>query len=227
MSIATDEPEQLIIVDTCSLLDIVRSAERFKTFAGEVAAANRIRQHQSVGSGSVRIGVCDVSRTEFYDNLDKVVTGTQNALRSLRKQMLHADEVATHLGLERVATGRSEWDVQIVERAVVLAKTLLVGAVDLPTDDGDRTRAFRRTTARRAPAHRGSQATHDCIIAERAIRTASDRPPGSTHLLTSNINDFGPENGRLDAELAVEFGEVGLGFATSWSEITGRLGLAT
>jgi hypothetical protein len=223
----TDGTACLVIADTCSFLDVVRSAERDRTFAGEVAAAAALLRHAEEGSSVVRVAVVDVAHAEFLANIDSVKESTGANLRGLRRRLTHADEVATHLGLPRLLTTSAlEWDVEIVKEAAALAQRLLARAVKIEASDEDQLKAFGRTVDRRAPARQGSRSTHDCIIAESAIRVARSRDGGETVLLTSNVQDFGAEGVRLDPQLATEFAAVGLGYANTWSEVTGRLGIA-
>jgi hypothetical protein len=222
---ATRQPARLVIADACSLLDIIRSAERHTKMAGEAVAADTVRIAVEAEPDSLRVGVSDVARAEFEAHVDAIVEETRAALRSLRLRLTHADAVAVRLGLGVLLADQSEWENAIVGRVRDLALTLLGDSLRVDASDEDRNNAFRRTVDRRAPARQGAAATHDCVIAEGAMRLSRSREKSTTFLLTSNAKDFGGGGNRLDPNLEAEFAEAGLIYATTWSEVVGRLGI--
>lgn len=162
---------------------------------------------------------------EFAAHIDSVALSTRDALRGLRRRVVHADEVAGHLGMARLSVHSAvPWEDELVDKAGVITRAWLSDALELETTDEELRRAHRRTNLRLPPARQGSSSTHDCIIVERAMRAASARVHGTTWLLTGNRRDFAPDGGRLDPALATDFAACGLEFATSWAEVRGRLG---
>jgi PIN domain len=225
MSPSTKESGQLIIADTCSILDIARSAWRKESLSADVGAVQRL-QNAAREPARLVIAICDVTVGEFKNHIDEVEMEGRNALANLRKRVAHADEVAGHLGVARLADSSIGWDERILKSAVMLAREVSDRALVIEASEDETNRAYRRATAGRAPGRRGSHNMFDCVIAECAIRVAKRRTSGTTYLLTSNSKDFGGENGeRLHADLEVEFRAAGLAFATNWSEVAGRTGL--
>jgi hypothetical protein len=224
MSTAAEPPTHLVVVDTCSVLGIVRAGSRGGgPPPGEVAAAMALHDATQADAQGLVLAVCDVSYGEFDSNVEGVALTARNSLREIRNRLLPAHEVAAHLGLGPVIADHSSWDEAIVAAARALAELVLGDATPLEVSTADRERAYGRTVARRAPARQGAAATHDCMIAERAMRASPGRPRGSTMLLTSNAKDFGGEHGRLNPDLAADFDAVGLEYATTWAEVAGRL----
>jgi hypothetical protein len=223
MSTGVEEPERLLIADTCSFLDIARSAWRPESPSGDVRAALRLQDHARDPSRLV-IAVCEVSVGEFNSHIDGVETDGRNRLANLRKQIAHADEVASHLGLARLAETTLGWDERLLNEAISLARRLIAGATVLQVNQEDRERAFQRFMGGRPPARRGAPNVFDCYITECATRVAIGRPTETSYFLTSNTTDFGSR--RLHPDLEVEFNTAGLVYTTSWSEVATRLQLA-
>jgi hypothetical protein len=224
MSIAVEDAQRLLIADTCSFLDIARSAWRHERPSGDVGAAVRLQNHAKDPSGLV-IAVCDVSIGEFEDNIDGVETDGRNDLANLRKRVAHADEVATHLRVGRLSETTIGWDERILKAAIALSRGLIIEATVVEVTQDDRERAYQRSRAGKPPARRGARNMVDCFIAECAMRVASVRLASSTYFLTSNTRDFGV-SGRLHPDLEAEFNAAGLVYTTTWSEVAGRLHLA-
>lgn len=222
---AIDQADLVLIVDTCSVLDIARSAWRHESPSADVGAVRRLKD-AAEDPARLDLAVCDVTVGEFNNHIDDVEIDGRASLANLRKRVARADEVAAHLGEARLAKTTIGWVEPILKAAVALAREFVERAAIIEASDDDTNRAYRRATAGRAPGRRGSHNMFDCVIAECAVRVASLRPAGSTYLLTSNSKDFGGENGeRLHPNLEIEFGNAGLVFTTTWSEVAGRIGL--
>lgn len=216
----------LVVVDTCSLLDLVRVAARRKTIgAGEITAAKAIYGAVTSSNAAVGLGISDVVQSEFAANVDQVVGQTKETLRSLRHESTHADEVAKLLGLSGILATSFKWEEALVDTTRRLAFSLLDVSAEIRATGEDIQGAYYRTLQRIPPARQGSQATHDCVITEQALRLAQGRQAGTTLLLSGNTRDFGSQGQRLHPDLQVEFQTAGLEYCTSWGEIQGRIGL--
>lgn len=216
----------LVVVDTCSLLDLVRVAARRKTIgAGEITAAKAIYGSATSHNAAVGLGISDVVQSEFAANAAAVRAHTKETLRSLRHESAHADEVAKLLGLSGILATSLKWEEGLVDTTTRLAFSLLDVSAEIRATGEDVEGAYYRTLQRTPPARQGSQATHDCVITEQALRIAQGRQAGTTLLLSGNTKDFGSQGQRLHPDLQVEFQAVGLEYCTSWGEIQGRVGL--
>lgn len=226
MSNPEETVSQLVVADTCSWLDLIRLAIREHPYPTELAAARMLAEHPQRKRDEMALAVSDATIDEFAANVDKVVQETRENLRGLRKRITRADEVADHLGIPHLSVGlRSGWEDEIANIARDLVNGWLTDAVVLDTSGDELRLANNRTRLRRPPAKQGSSSTHDCIIVERAMRAARNRPRESTWFITGNHRDFAPDGGRLDPGLEQEFAGCGLQFAATWSEVQGRLGL--
>lgn len=226
MSNREETVSQLVVADTCSWLDLIRLAIRDQPYPTELGAARTLADQARHERDELALAVSEATIDEFAANVDKVVEETRKNLRDLRKRITRADEVADHLGIPRLSVGlRRGWEDEIADTALDLVNGWLTDAVVLDTSGDELRLAHVRTRLRRPPAKQGSSSTHDCIIVERAMRAARNRPGGSTWFMTSNHKDFAPDGGRLDPGLQQEFVACGLQFAATWSEVQGRLGV--
>lgn len=216
--------DTLVIADTCSVLDLIRSAHRHESRNSEVAAAIALRRRATDAPDELVIAVCDVTKSEFDNNVVSVVEEAGNGLSNVLKRVRHADAVAAHLGIAKLESGSAPWATSIINKSERLARDLLGDASVITSLTADEHNAIKRSRLRIPPARQASASTFDCLITECAVRVARSRTPGSTWLLTSNTKDFGAPGQRLHPLLYEEFSTVGLEFATSWTEVAGRLG---
>jgi hypothetical protein len=215
-------PDVLVIFDTCSLLDLIRHAQRLDSPAGQVAAASAVLQWHRESPGSLGLAVCEPTTTEFDSNIDSPRQEVRDRLTEMLSRVRRANTVAGDLGLDQLATVEGDWPESVAVAAEALARRILGEATIVPATSDDRDRAYARSTVRRPPARRGSHAMFDCIITESAMRIALGREQRPTWLLSSNTKDFCSGGTQLHPDLVAEFSDAGLEFTTSWNEIAGR-----
>lgn len=214
--------ERLVIVDSCSALDIVRSLPRSKVTA-QLNPAMALIGLTEAQPETLSFVAPDVVRSELAKNLPAVETELRRHLDNLASGAHDARSATKLFGINSISE-ISRPDITPIETELLrLLDRLLVAADDPGISDSDKNNAFDRTMSYRAPAKKGTSATHDCFVTEIALRTARLRPHGQTHLLSSNTNDFhDPETSKLDADLAAEFTDAGLHYASSWGALRGQ-----
>jgi len=215
-------PDVLVIVDTCSLLDLIRHAQRLDSPQGQVGAASAVLQRHRESPESLGLAVCEPTTTEFDANIDSPRQEVRDRRAETLSRMRRANTVAGDLGLDQLAPVEDDWPERVAVAAEALARQILREATVIPATTDDRDRAYTRSSVRRALARHGSHAMFDCIITESAMRIALDRPQRPSWLLSSNTKDFCSGGTQLHADLVAEFNDAGLEFATSWNEIAGR-----
>lgn len=114
---------RLVVADTCSWLDLVRSAQRGRSYPGEIEAASTLIAHAQARPNDLTIAVSAVTPNEFAANINAVAQSTREALRGLRRRVVHADEVAAHLGIPRLSVHpTASWEDEIVDKARVITE---------------------------------------------------------------------------------------------------------
>jgi hypothetical protein len=141
-----DPAKAVVIADTCSILDLVRTADRHESLAGETSAAKQLIRHITFDGSSVAIAICDVTVGEFDANIEKVVLSARQGLAGLRKRINHAHMVALEHEIGSIVVGDSRWDVAMIDAAERLAREILQSSAQIASTDTDRTLAFRTSS---------------------------------------------------------------------------------
>lgn len=215
----------VFILDTCVLLDIVRSPVR-REFSPESARAlvdvsSRVRAQAQ----EFRIVIPSLVREEFELNLPKVQDDAVQELSRTLSNLSHAHQTLDIL-LARTPSPLTHDAAQWIADCVSFARDLINAAQELPTSDEDVRRAGMRSLKGVAPAKRGKSSLPDCVITEFALRIAREnlQNAGAPSVLFISSNDADYCDGRrLTASLQTEFDAAGLGFCRNWAESRGSI----
>lgn len=211
----------LLIVDTCALLDIVRFAARDTFHPSYAERCLEVLNDMQSPNSSVRILVSDLVRDEYQRNITDVTADAQKLLRKTLNQYSHALKVVGHLsGIPAVLPNAGEdWVNDSVDRARQIAEAFIGGGMIEATTDVDKSKGLHRVMTGTAPSRRGKDSTADCIITEFALRLARSPAAGvaSTVFLSSNTQEY-CEAGKLKPELQTEFHASGLVYVRNWGE---------
>lgn len=219
----------VLILDTCVLLDIIRSPVRRQVARSHAEAIMEILNSLRAGNPRCRLVVPPVVREEFERNLSRVVEDTCVELERVFAEQAHAETTLDVL-LERepsapLAAAVERW----VGQCKALACEILERAFVEPTNADDHQRAFARSIGRRAPAKQGKDSVGDCLVTEFSLRLAKGFSTSgqceAIALVSSNTADY-CEGRRLVPALQTEFDEAGLQYCRNWVEARRSVRLA-
>lgn len=210
--LATDRP--VLFLDTCVLLDVIRSTHRCLKGCAEAAwnLAKLISSKPPVCS----LVVSSLLPKEWSDNVQAVTDETIRHLRRMEEQATHFDEACRTLGIAVVSTPTAFGKIGLAEALRDLSQSLIDRAVRLDEDSGCRVRAFERVVARVPPALKG-QVKDSAIIEEYLAICRGLKAAGFSRrrvYCTSNTSDYCEPSGSLHSSLAVEFAAHSLIFTT-------------
>lgn len=215
--------DHLLVVDTCSLLDVVRLPTSRRPIVADVGSVRRLLELATDGSSRLTILVCDVVDNEFTHNLDKVKQVARDELSALHRTFIQMSALSVSLLGEAILTTPTGWYERLLDEAAALALQVVAAGTHVTCSRTAHNNAFTRVMERRPPAKAGSASQFDSLICEVALELARERPKRTTALLTSNTRDY-CDGVTLHPLLAREFDSAGLLFATSWAHAAGLLG---
>jgi hypothetical protein len=215
----------VLCLDTCSILDIMRDPTRETARPRDREAA--IDLVSTAEAGRLVCLMAEQVAIEFAEHDQSIQDEAARNLRKLREQVERINRIShvygapgtidlTHLD-DHVARARNivgRWLAQLIKltpSAVVPAK------------------AFVRMNAALAPARRGKESSKDCLIYETYLEAVTAlRSAGVTSpivFLSSNTDEYLIERRVLRAEIAADFGNLAIKYASNMSAAKHMLGL--
>jgi hypothetical protein len=189
----TANPKPVVLIDTCTLLDIVRipireegKAEQIIKGAGELL--NYAKQ------GDLYLSVTNTVQYEYNNNFNDVFSEAKTKAIKLEQQTKHYVLASSLAGVP--ITGAGPFDPDALLTALSnLANDILKTAFVIDNDDACGGRAYTRSMLGVAPASRGKPEHKDCNIIEHYLEIARRLKQSSfaekIAFVTSNSNDFG------------------------------------
>ena len=199
----------VVCLDTCCILDVVRSPVRDDVGFNERREA--LELVRLVETGSVVSLVAEQVLAEFGDNLSLVETEAECAVRA-HADRIHAVDALVGLTGPTVTTGVAHL-AEHVARTRAWAERLVQASWVVAPDAGVLPRAFARVMQARTPARRGKDSMKDCVVIETYLAAVA----GLRHLglaspvvfASSNVRDYG-ERGTFRPDLEGEAAAVDL-----------------
>jgi len=214
----------VLCLDTCSILDIMRDPTRDTVRPHDHQAA--IDLVTAAEAGSLICLMAEQVAHEFASHDQHIQDEAEGNLKKLLDRIERVNLLSTVHGAPGVVEIAHLIDYVARTRAAV--GRLLVVLDKIPTEPLVTARAFTRVNACIAPATRGKESSKDCLICETYLEAAMAlRRDGVTApivFLSSNVNDYTTEGGKLVPDLAAEFGRLSLTYARSMGQAKYALG---
>ena len=211
--LATDRA--VLFLDTCILLDIIRSTHRCLPKYAE--RASELAKLASADPPGCTIVISSIVPQEWSDNAQTVTEETMRHLRSMEDQSSHFHDACQALGIAVTMPRTRYGQAGLAEALRELSRSLIDRSVCLDADAESHVRAVARVVNRTPPALR-REVKDSAIIEEylavcRGLQAAGF--PRRRVFCTSNTQDYCAAGGELHANLAAEFAACSLTFTTS------------
>jgi hypothetical protein len=205
-----------LFLDTCILLDIIRSTHR--CLPNYAARASELLTLASKVPPTCVVIVSSIVPHEWNTNAKSVTDDVDRHMIEMEEQSLHFHDACQALDIS-VPFGRANyghWG--LVEKLRNLSQNILDRAIHLDADHESRVRAVERVISNRPPSRNRGE-VKDCAIIEEclAICRGSDAAgfAGKRVFCTSNTRDYCETGGRLHPALDTEFAACNLTFTTN------------
>ena len=216
----TDAP--VLLLDTCSILDVVRSPVLDKLGVHDIDAVH-ILIDRAVGMRSdIALVITEHVHREFEENVDTVERYTHTEIEKASDCFSEMVKRVQALSPDASIPGAVDLlPLGFPERGRRLAETVVEASLVLADHQDEIVKAFDRVRFARPPATKAKQSVKDCLIAESYLRLAATLRVGgfarNMVFTTSNTQDFQQGHPSLHPELRAEFHSVRLEYSPSWS----------
>ena len=211
---ADDRP--VLFLDTCIYLDIIRATDR--CLKGFVQSGSDLLALLMAVPPQCTLVAASMIPTEWKDNAQKVRDDVNGNLGKIQERASMFHEACGILGISPGFGRPSYAGVGLVERLHDLSKELLDRSVQLGNDSQSTLRGVNRVVCKIPPSKQGGE-LKDCVIVEEYMGlTRQLRANGFTSkcvYCTSNMKDYGDQNGKLHPALDAEFGTIDLRFTSN------------
>jgi hypothetical protein len=217
----------VLVLDTCSLLDIPRLVERDPKPAREIDAAQRVLDAARARPLRVALFVAERVLSEWATNEPVVIKKLEAHVAKVEEDMARIAACAGPLGLANMAAIELQ-GMRLPRRLLDIAAALLQEATVIEETEPIKLAAFRREIRGTGPARKGKQCLSDCTIAESLLcLTVELRARSSAALvfLTSNKEDFSNGGSQPHADLQSDFARLAIQLNFSWAWAAHSLGL--
>jgi hypothetical protein len=211
--VAVDLP--VLFVDTCILLDVVRSIKRRS--ANCAAQARALHNAVTVAPHQCALVISHLVQHEWQTHQRELLEEATRHLIEMEDQSRHFHDACGVFGIAP-GFGRANYAAHAMPtRLLDLSRELLDCATLVDGDNECSGRAIHRVIHNIPPSKKGGEAK-DCTILEEYLAVARELHavgfPRKKVLCTSNTNDY-CEPGGLHAALAAEFAIINLRFTTN------------
>ncbi|WP_105173089.1 PIN domain-containing protein [Pseudoalteromonas sp. T1lg24] len=210
------EPRPVLLLDTCVLLDLVRTCSR------EGADVNTIFAAQSfLNQNSVWMIISEIVQSELLENIETVYTEVEKHLKKLDKNLVQFQNTLSKLpasGTFNYTRKPSEYGLH--NELKLLSEQLQQQALVIDLDNECAGRAMGRVVQNIAPSALGKDESKDCTIYEhylelcRQLRVASFSK--DIVFSSSNKSDFGEPN-KLRQPIDTELSSLNVKFVNNLS----------
>lgn len=181
----------VLMLDSCSLLDIIREPMRKDCRVGNVKASMALLQAAETPS-KLTVLIADQVSLELRDNLPQVLSSASEAMASYIKQAAHIDRVATEFGAAGSMDTAHLQD--HIQRAKSVFDRWIKVAINVQSSPQVPSKAMHRVRHAIAPARRGKENSKDCFVTESYLEAAAQlNAAGFSGLMvfgSSNINEY-------------------------------------
>jgi PIN domain len=206
----------VLFLDTCILLDMIRSTSRYLT--NDTARALELSVLASAAPPACLVVVSSIVPHEWNANAQKVTEENARYLERLEEHSRHFHDACHAFGIA-LPFGRAGYSQSgLAERLRDLSKRVLDQSVCLDADAGSRSRAVERVIRRLPPSRKSGEVKDSAIIEDYMAVCRSSRTHGFTRkcvFCSSNPADYCETGGRLHPALDAEFIACGLTFTTN------------
>lgn len=215
-------PVPLLLMDTCSLLDIIRQPFRDGIPLDTIKAAMRLTKRSNSKPKHLWIVILSIVKNEMNDHIFSVSNELVDFINKTDNSIIKLNAAFSIIGQFKPIPLYQNQHLCLHDELVKISNSLLDEVLILIEGDPCKLRGLDRVCSNTPPARKGSQAK-DCVIIEhyfelcRKLRDSGFNMP--CVFTSSNTNDY-LENGALKHPLESEFKSLDLIYTKdlAWAE---------
>jgi len=216
------EPTTILYLDTCILLDIIRSPVRENITADSVQFAKLLLERSNKTPKSLCLVTSETVAMEWAEHADEIMKEVEREilkLESKRSHFLTAAKGATEVDYPY---GQVESRIDFAQKLKTISKAVLDACIAIPPEETDELCAMRRLKRYLPPAKRGKAEPKDSEIYELFLSLCRDLQAKEVNLIfaSSNRQDYGEKN---SGGIAQELSAVNAKYATRWDWVNAIL----
>lgn len=212
----------VLLIDTCSLLDIVRVPIRDEVSIHDITAMGTLLSRAAASPPQLTLLINEQVHYEFSANVDNVERDTEKEIAKLSKRV---KSIYGRIGAfppisaPPANTGFSNYG--FPARGRKMAEEILKLCLIVADDDAQAKKALLRVNNAIPPATRAKQSAKDCIIIETYLYISSFIHSRNQNIkkifITANKDDYQQGHSSLAPSLRAEFCALGLAYSPNWS----------
>lgn len=201
-------PAHVIFIDTCVLLDIVRSPVRESVSADSAKYAQDLYSRATNSPPSLWLVTSETVLNEWHENISSVKDETAREIRRLERRRQHLLRAVESVTKGEFYCEQNTMYSNIADQMQEVSEALLDACMIVVPDDEHSVKAMNRVKKYMPPAQRGKSEAKDCEIFELFLALCEDaRAAGITDeflFVSSNVKDYGEHNaGGIQPELSL------------------------
>lgn len=214
-----------LLIDTCSILDVMRDPTREKPHIHEWQAGLELLV--ATENGTLASVAAQQVMLEFAEHDLSVQSEAQRAVHKLCRQIERLNQISASLG-SNVSVNLAHLDDHVAKTRDVVDRWLK-GLVVYTPNGKIYEAAITRMNANIAPARRGKESTKDCIIFETYLETSKAlRDAGLIApivFVSSNTSEYLTDGNVLKGEIVRDMAPLKIGYAANMAMAKHLLGL--
>ncbi|MFM6040019.1 MAG: PIN domain-containing protein [Sphaerospermopsis kisseleviana] len=202
-------PAPVLFLDTCIILDIIRSPFRDNICTNEISASLELIRKAEANNRSVWLVTNEIVYTEWKENIENVkmeLTKEIEKAKITREKMINAANIIFDFNYD---FGQTIETLNLPEHLGNLSKILLDKCEKIAIDDSHYVEAMKRINKCDAPAQRGKNSAKDCQIFAAFLdigkQLRNKNFQNNICFITTNFQDYGKPNAPkspIDQEIA-------------------------
>lgn len=215
----------VLLIDTCSILDIMRDPTRETLRVHERKVALDLLT--AAEDGTLAVVAAHQVMLEFAEHDQPVQNEANRALKKLRGQIERVNQISEILGAPGTVD-LTHLDDHVARTRDVVGRWLMKFITYNPDPDIF-AKAFARVNGNIAPARRGKDSCKDCMVFETYLEFAgmlrAESLTAPIVFLSSNTNEYLTDGKVLKTEIASDFDPLKIDFASNMAMAKHYLGI--
>ncbi|MBD1878197.1 PIN domain-containing protein [Coleofasciculus sp. FACHB-T130] len=208
-------PAPVVLIDTCTVLDVIRAPQRESTHI--ISAASNMTSRASVNPKQLWVVATELIDNEWKDNCQKVEDELTVHIKKIDSQHSNLRIAATYFHPVNLVKPLTLGGLKLPMHLRRVAQSLLDSAVLIADDGNYIIRARNRVRRGEPPAQKGKQEYKDCEIIEHYLAFCKElRDKGFREkcvFTSSNTQDYCDSKKKLHLSLQTDFDALGLEYA--------------